>query len=410
MRFWAIILSLAVAAAQTPPAASKVVAGEITSVDASAKQLKVKADDGTSYTIALQDNTIYLRMPLGETDQKKAEKIALANVTAGDRILTRGPVSDGNTVTVKTVITMTKGDVAKKQQQDAADWQKRGIAGTVTEVNAGSKEITIDTHNPRGVKSVVVELSAASLRRYAPDSVRFSDAKTGSFDQLQPGDTVRALGNKSEDGTHYKAEELISGSFSTIAATVVSVSNDDIVVTDLKTKKPVTIHTNPNTMLRRLDERTAAFLARRLRGDAAGPGGPGSGGPGTGGPGGAGPGAAPGGAGPGAGGPPGGMRGAFGGPGGPGGQGGPGGGGRGPGGPGATSDLQQILDRSPQLTLAELKKGDALIISSTKGSEGAAMTAFSLVAGVEPFLAAAPRTAGQVDLGSWNLSVGAPEQ
>ena len=40
---------------------------------------------------------------------------------------------------------------------------------------------------------------------------------------------------------------------------------------------------------------------------------------------------------------------------------------------------------------------------------GAVATTF--VAGVEPFLAAAPRTAGQVNLGSWNLDVsGGPEQ
>jgi hypothetical protein len=72
--------------------------------------------------------------------------------------------------------------------------------------------------------------------------------------------------------------------------------------------------------------------------------------------------------------------------------------------------LQQLLERSPQLSLAELKKGDALIISSSKVADGASITAFSLVAGVEPFLAAAPRTAGQPDLGSWSLSVGMPEQ
>jgi hypothetical protein len=34
----------------------------------------------------------------------------------------------------------------------------------------------------------------------------------------------------------------------------------------------------------------------------------------------------------------------------------------------------------------------------------------SLVAGVEPFLAAAPRTAGQVNLGSWNIEMNMPEQ
>lgn len=399
MRFWAILLSLAIAFAQPPAAATKVVTGEVTSIDAAAKQFKVKADDGVTYTIALQDNTIYLRMPLGETDQRKATKIALSDIAVGDRLLTRGPVAADKTVTVKTVITMTKGDVVKKQQQDSAEWQKRGIAGTVTAVNPAAKEITIDTHS-RGVKTVVIEASAASFRRYASDSVRFADTKSSSFAELQPGDTIRALGAKNEDGTRYTAEELVSGSFQTIAATVVSVdaAKGDVVVTDLKTKKPVTIHTNPNSMLRRLDERTAAFLARRMRPDAAG--GPPGGGPGAGpGAGGRPPGPGPEG-GSGGVGPSGGMRGAFNGQGGPG----------GPGGGGATSDLQQILDRSPQLTLAELKKGDALIISSGKGADGSALTAISLVAGVEPFLAAAPRTAGQVDLGSWNLGVGAPEQ
>ncbi|HEV2691050.1 MAG TPA: hypothetical protein VGV35_20985 [Bryobacteraceae bacterium] len=401
MRFWAIILSLAVAAAQAPPAGSKVVTGEVTSIDAAAKQFKVKGDDGVNYTVALQDNTIYLRMPLGETDQKKATKIALSDIAVGDRLLTRGPVAEDKTVTVKTVITMTKGDVVKKQQQDAAEWQKRGIAGTITAVNPAAKEITIDTHG-RGVKTVVVDASAASFRRYAADSVRFADTKASSFAELQPGDTIRALGAKNEDGTQYKAEELVSGSFQTIAATVVSVNaaNGDVVVNDLKTKKPVTVHTNASSMLRRLDERAATYLARRMRPDAGGgapEGGPGGAGPGGGRPPGAG---GEGRAGAGA---PGGMRGAFNGQGGPGGPGGPRGG-------GGTTDLQQTLEQSPQLTLAELKKGDALIISSAKAADGAALTAISLVAGVEPFLAAAPRTAGQVDLGSWNLGVGAPEQ
>ena len=59
--------------------------------------------------------------------------------------------------------------------------------------------------------------------------------------------------------------------------------------------------------------------------------------------------------------------------------------------------------------LAELKKGDALIISGSR-PDGSTVTAMALVAGVEPFLAAAPRTGGQVNLGSWNLDVGVPEQ
>jgi hypothetical protein len=376
MKLCAIFLALNVAWAQTP---AKSVVGEVTGVDAAAKQLKVKGDDGASYIVAFDDGTSYLRMPLGEKDLKKAEKISLSDITNGDRVLARGSAAaDAKPPAAKTVIIMTKADVAKKQDHDRAEWQRRGVAGTVLLVNASTKEITINTHG-RDAKTVVLDASGAGFRRYAADSVRFADAKTSSFGDLQTGDTIRALGDKNDDGTRFKAEELVSGSFQTIAAMVVSVdeATGEVRVTDLQTKKPVTVKTNPSSMLRRLDERTAGMLARRMRGDAGASGGS--------------PAAAPDGAG------------GAGGRGGPGGRGNFGGGGGG-------GDLQQVLDRSPQLTLAELKKGDALIISSSKAADGSAITAMSLVAGVEPFLAAAPRTAGQVNLGSWNLEMNMPEQ
>jgi len=384
MKWLGILVFLAVASAPAQtPAPAKLVAGEVTSIDASAKRFTVKGDDGVNYNVALQDNAIYLRMPLGETDQKKAVRITFSDVHTGDRLLARGPFAeDTKTVSVRTVITMAKGDVAQKQARDQADWQKRGITGIATAVNAGSKEIIVTTRG-RDSKTLTIDASSAAFHRYAPDSIRFADAKPSSLAEVQPGDTIRVLGDKTEEGTHVKAEEIVSGAFETIAGTVISAdaATGEVRITNLQTKKPVTVKTTSSTMLRRIDEQTATMLARRMRpaagGDAQSPAGP----------------------------PPGGR---FGGPeGGPGGRGF--GGGRGPGGSG---DLQQVLDRSPQLALAELKKGDAVIISGAKAPDGAPVTAFSFVAGVEPFLAAAPRTAGEVNLGSWNLEVsgGAAEQ
>lgn len=396
MKLWTIFLSLALAGAQTATPPLKSVIGEVTSLDAAAKQINVKADDGVIYTIDLADSTSYYHVPPGEKDLKKATKIAPSDVAVGDRLLARGALTEETkSIAAKTIVVMTKADLAKKQERDRAAWQTRGVAGTVTAVNADAKEITINTHG-RDTKTVVIETSAAGFRRYAPDSVRFADAKPSTFAELQVGDTVRVLGDKNEDGTRFKAEELIFGSFLTIAATVVSVNaaTGEVVVTDLRTKKPVTIQTNQNTMLRKLDERIARFLALRMHPDAAAGGGP----PGAGG------------AGNGAGARP--PQAQSGAPGAPGaadsGRPSVGAGGPRPG--AANGDLQQLLERSPQLSLADLKKGDALIISSSKGPDGSSMTAFSLVAGVEPFLAAAPRTAGQVDLGSWNIGAGMPEQ
>ena len=217
MKYWSILLALSIAAAQT--VALKSVIGEIKTVDVAAKQLTVKGDDGSNDTVMLEDSTSYLRLPLGEKDIKKDEKIGPSDVVSGDRLLARGPLSEGSkTLPAKTIIIMTKADLAKKQAQDRLDWQRRGIAGTVVSINPDTKEITVNTHG-RDAKDIVVDASAAGFRRYASDSVRFADAKPGSFADLRAGDAVRALGNKSEDGLRYKAEELVSGSFQAIAAT-----------------------------------------------------------------------------------------------------------------------------------------------------------------------------------------------
>jgi hypothetical protein len=395
MKVWvglvAVVLYCAVCCAQAPPALKSVV-GEVTTIDGAGKQIKLKGDDGTSYTIILGDNTSFLRVAPGEKDLKKATKIAFADVMVGDRALA---LEKDSTVPARAVVIMTKSDLAQKHEQDREAWQKRGITGVVSALNAENKEVTITTRG-RDSKTVTIDASAATFRRYAPDSVRFADAKPSSFTDLQPGDTVRALGDKNEDGTRLKAEELVSGSFETIAGTVDSVdaATGEVHITNLQTKKPVLVRTNQNSLLRRLDPQMAAVLARRLRPDA-------SSGAGTAGPGGgnrppAGENPAPPG-GPGEAGGQGQSRGGF------------GGAGRGPG--GAGGDLQQILERMPQLSLSELKKGDAVIVSSSKDAGDSAITAFAFVAGVEPFLAAAPRSAGQVNLGSWNLDLsGGPEQ
>ena len=119
MKFCTILLAVSLAWAQTSP--SKSVVGEVTGVDAAAKQFKVKGDDGVSYIVAYDDSTSYLRMPLGEKDLKKAEKITLSDITAGDRLLARGSAAqESKPAPAKTVIIMTKADVAKKQEHDRA--------------------------------------------------------------------------------------------------------------------------------------------------------------------------------------------------------------------------------------------------------------------------------------------------
>ena len=186
---------------------------------------------------------------------------------------------------------------------------------------------------------------------------------------------MRARGDKSDDGAKLTADEIVSGSFHTVAATINSIDASENVmrVTNLEGKKAMVVKINPDTALRKLPPQMAQILAargnrppeRRCRacGRTCRAGENGAGGAG-------------------------------------GGRGGEGRGGRGGGG----GDLQQMLDRAPKIMLADLKPGDAIIISSTDGTVPNQITAITLVAGVEPILTA-PGRKGDMALGSWSLEL-----
>jgi hypothetical protein len=77
----------------------------------------------------------------------------------------------------------------------------------------------------------------------------------------------------------------------------------------------------------------------------------------------------------------------------------------GPGGNGPP-DLQRILSHLPNSKLADLQKGDAIVILSTEGGDTGAVTAIQLVAGVEAILTAAPNRSL---LSPWSLNTSGGE-
>ena len=53
--------------------------------------------------------------------------------------------------------------------------------------------------------------------------MRFDAARPSTLQEIQPGDQLRARGNRSADGTELTAEEIVCGSFRNVAGTVNSV-------------------------------------------------------------------------------------------------------------------------------------------------------------------------------------------
>jgi len=357
-----LTFSSASLAQDDPNIAAKYAIGEVKGIDSAAKQLTIKTDAGSTVTVSLNDKTTYKKLAPGEQSLTNATDVTFADLGEGDRVMARGTVSaDRKTVPATMVIVMTKGGLAKKQEAERAEWRRRGILGVITALKPETKEITISNRSMAGTQSVVIALNdKTEMRRYAPDSIKFGDAKPAEFSELKVGDQLRALGDRTEDPLHFNAQKVVTGSFRTVGGVVTAVdpATGEIKINELEKKHPLTIVVKQDAVLRKF------------------PSGFGTGfGPGRGGPGGNGGGAPPPGGGQQA------QRPQGGGPGGP-------GGGR----PGF--NINDMLERLPTITIVDVKVGDTIIVSSTQGVDPTRLTAISLVTGADTLLAMlAPRPA-----------------
>ena len=340
----------------------------------SGNSLTLTTDAGVSANVQVEDTTRMVRVAPGQTDLKGATAIHLQDLQTGDRILVRGkPSDDTKSIVAAVIIAMKSTDVQAKQEQERQDWQKRGIGGPVSAVDAASGTITISFTAAGAKKSVAVHTTGRTVfRRYAPDSVKFDDAKPSSISEIRPGDQLRARGNRGADNTEFVAEEVVSGAFENIAGTIASIDTgaNTLTVKDLISKRNVTVNIAADSQVRKLPQQMAQMIAMRLKGT-----GPGS--------------AANSSAGGAVQRPPASANSE--------------GGGR-PGGLGTSRadgapDFQQILSRMPPARLSDLQKGDAVMIVSTETSNSGAVTAITLLAGVEPILQASPG----ITLTPWSL-------
>jgi hypothetical protein len=359
-----------------------------------ADSITIAAASGGEVTAKLMGSTKILRVLPGEKNLKNATALQAQDLQPGDGVRVRGQAAaDGHTIAALEVIVVKQADVAAKQQQDRDDWQKRGVGGLVTKVDAATGTITISSGGMGANRSIAIHIVKDTiLRRYAPDSVKFDDAKPAPASQfmaqIKVGDQLRARGTRNPDGSEVAAEEVVTGSFRNIAGTIRSIdaSSNTMTVQDAIRKSVVVVKVSPDSQMKKLPAEMAQRIAMRLKATAGGgsgdqPGANGQGGSTTGqsaarGTGGAHPGTE--------------TQGAH----------GPGGNGNGP------PDFQRMLSRLPNSTLADLQKGDAVMIVSTEGGDSNVVTAITLLAGVEAILTAAPSRSASSLLSPWSL--GAP--
>lgn len=339
----------------TDAAKPKMISGDVVATDSAS--IKIKTQTG-EVKATISDKTDFKKA--AADDPKKMTPASLTDIAVGDKVLVSGfPSADGTSVPAIRVYLMSKSEIAQKNAKDAAEWRTRGISGTISAVNAQTNQVTVDVAGMMATtKTVLTPKADAKFRRYSTDSFKFADAKLGTFADLAVGDSIRAKGDRSADGTSFAAEEILTGAFQQVVGTVKSVdaATSEVVITDRITKKDVTVSFATASTMKRFPPE----FAERFAGGPGGPGGPG------------GQGGAP------AGGPPAGAAQGQGQP-----QAGPRPGGMGGGPRGGIDDM---LERFPTIGAADLKAGDMIAVSSSKTKPEEKIKAIKLLAGVEPFV------------------------
>jgi transcription antitermination factor NusG len=380
--------------------------GTIKSIQADSITVAAESGGEGDIVAKLTGSTKILRVPPGEKDLKNATALQARDLQMGDRVLVRGRAptdGDNHTIVALSVIVMKQADVAAKQQHDRDDWQKRGVGGIVTNVDTATGTITISSSATGAKRSIAVHITKDTiLRRYASGSVKFDDAKPSPVDRIKAGDQLRARGARNPDGSEVSAEEIVSGAFRNIAGTIKALdpANNTITVQDAITKNAVVVKVSPDSEMKKLPPEMAQRIAIRLKGTSGGGNGnqPGADGQSNGqsmkdqsmkdqvGAPAAGKARTS---------KPAESQAASGTGGGQGGNGPP--------------DLQRMLSRSPNSTLADLQKGDAVMIVSTEGTDSGSVTAITLLAGVDAILSASPNQSASTLLSPWSLNASAGE-
>jgi hypothetical protein len=328
-----LLVGLAPVMAQTVP---KFIVGAVDGFNAESAEIRVKPDAGEIVSLKVTSATQVLRVAPGEKDLKKAEPIKITDVASGDHVLVNlMPAA----FEARRIVVMSSADIAKKNEADSLDWTKRGVAGIVA--SKSGNEITLRKRSMQGeVKLTVAVSDSTQYRRYAPDSVKFADARKSGMAEISVGDQLRARGQKSEDGLKVTAEEVVFGTFITKAGPIsaVNVEAREITVKDLATGKPLVIKLTGDSQVKKLPDLAAT----------APPGGPGGN-------------VAIAGA----------TRPAR-----------------------AAPDLTQMLERIPPSKFEDLKAGEMIVVSSTKGASNDQITAIMLVGNAGILIQMASRQPG----------------
>jgi hypothetical protein len=184
--------------------------------------------------------------------------------------------------------------------------------------------------------AVITVDDKTTYRRYNSDSVKFADAQISKLDEISVGDQVRARGMKSEDGLKVTAEDVVFGTFVTKAGTITAINSEtkEVTVSELGTNKPLIIKFTADSQIKKMPDFSGMMMGR---GAAPAP----------------------------------------------------------PAAPARMPDIAPMLERLPGAKLDDLKTGEKIVVSSTKGQKPDEITAIMLLGNADMLIQMATAQSGR---------------
>jgi hypothetical protein len=244
---------------------------------------------------------------------------------------------------------------AQQSGAQAARDDARRLFGRVAAVDAAKKQIVVETRARGDFEAVTVDASGpVRILRFAPDSLRTNDARPAPFADIRVGDTLRATGERSSDGSRFVPEEIITGSLTRVVGIIsaADAARGEVTVRNSQTGKTLTLAVGARSTLRRVTpefertvteraQRAAREAERRASGEAAPTQAANANANGNA------------------------VR---------------------EGERRGGASLLQMFESLPAVTVADLKKGDAVVVTATPGADASRATAVTLVTGGADFL------------------------
>jgi hypothetical protein len=323
------------------------VVGTISAFKAEVTEIELKPDGGAPVAFKVTGDTVAQQVAPGVTDLKNARTIRVTELHLGDRVMA---TPEPGTRNLRRIVVMSASDLARRDEADRADWTRRGVSGIVAAKSAESMTLKMRTMTGE-VETVLKVDGKTKFRQYAPDSVRFADAKKSSLAGIAVGAQVRARGEKGSDGA-VAAEEIVFGNFTTRAGTITSLdaSAQEVTVKEVGEGKPLVIRVTADSQVKRMLDRQGMIEMMHGPQNKAADGHPQA---------------------------------------------------------ASLMTLAEMLERLPAVKVGDLKVGDIVIVSSTRGAKPDQVTAISMLANAEMLLQVAAMQSGSGRNGPATVSASA---